>query len=243
MTHAYDESLINRAAGSLGRMLDFAVHSLRQDADSMMDLFCASGLAALFEHGDIHVIAGMSGIELAYETLERSGLTCERVPQRHTKSLSSEYWCGYALARMQWETCLDFSAILARFTVQDMIAEHSKLKLRLLEDLPLAVSSDEKAAALAGLGKDYSDTMCLRLTGRNDSETAGPGRVKSVPGSALKKMRKKNGLSQSDLAAASGIPVRTIQQYEQGQKDIGKARAEYLIILSRVLGCDPASLI
>ncbi|MBR3321547.1 MAG: hypothetical protein IKG04_06500, partial [Exiguobacterium sp.] len=32
------------------------------------------GLASLFEQGDISVTAGMSGIELAYETLERSGL-------------------------------------------------------------------------------------------------------------------------------------------------------------------------
>ena len=242
MTHAYDGSLIIRSSDSLGRMLDFAVHSLRQDAASMMDLFCASGLASLFEHGDIKVIAGMSGIELAYETLERSGLTCERVPQRHTKGFSSEYWCGYALARMQWETCLDFNTILSRFAVQDMIAELGILKLRLLDGLPLNVSSDEKAAGLNALGRDFSDTMCRRLSGRVDGEPSDPARMKRVPGSALQKMRKKNGLSQSNLAAATGIPVRTIQQYEQGQKDIGKARAEYLIALSRVLGCDPASI-
>ena len=59
----------------------------------------------------------------------------------------------------------------------------------------------------------------------------------------LKIARIKNGLSQSQLAKACGIPLRTIQQYEQRQKDLSRARAEYLVALSRVLGCDPASLL
>lgn len=45
----------------------------------------------------------------------------------------------------------------------------------------------------------------------------------------LKRRRIAAGLSQSQLAALTGIPVRTIQQYEQGQKDIGKARAVILV--------------
>ena len=56
-------------------------------------------------------------------------------------------------------------------------------------------------------------------------------------------MRIKNRLSQSQLAKACGIPVRTIQQYEQRQKDLSKARAEYLISLARALNCDPSYLI
>ena len=48
---------------------------------------------------------------------------------------------------------------------------------------------------------------------------------------------------QDQLAKLTGIPVRTIQQYEQGQKDINRARAEYLIALSRALYCDPQLLL
>ena len=33
MTHVYDEALRERACDTLGRMLDFAVHSIRQDAE------------------------------------------------------------------------------------------------------------------------------------------------------------------------------------------------------------------
>lgn len=43
--------------------------------------------------------------------------------------------------------------------------------------------------------------------------------------SNLKRKRLAAGLSQSQLARLTDIPVRTLQQYEQGQKDINKARA------------------
>lgn len=59
----------------------------------------------------------------------------------------------------------------------------------------------------------------------------------------LKRKRLAVGLSQSALAGNTGIPVRTIQQYEQGQKNINKARAEYLIALARALYCAPEELL
>ena len=59
----------------------------------------------------------------------------------------------------------------------------------------------------------------------------------------LKKYRTRAGLSQSELARATEVPLRTLQQYEQQQKDINKARGEYLIKLARVLNCEPGDLI
>lgn len=46
----------------------------------------------------------------------------------------------------------------------------------------------------------------------------------------------------SQLAEETGIPVKTIQQYEQRRKDINKAQAEYVIKLSQVLCCKPQEL-
>ena len=74
MTHAYDKILVDRAADSLGRMLDYSAYSLHYDISAMTDLFIASGVAGLFENGDIRIITGMSGIELSYEVLEKSGI-------------------------------------------------------------------------------------------------------------------------------------------------------------------------
>ena len=58
----------------------------------------------------------------------------------------------------------------------------------------------------------------------------------------LKSYRKLVGLSQRELAEKTGIPVRTIQQYEQRQKNINKAQVDYVIRLSKVLYCEPGDL-
>lgn len=57
------------------------------------------------------------------------------------------------------------------------------------------------------------------------------------PETNLKIYRTKIGLSQKDLSKITGIPVRTIQQYEQRQKNINKAQAEYLLAFSKALCC------
>ena len=63
------------------------------------------------------------------------------------------------------------------------------------------------------------------------------------PETRLKQIRQRAGMSQSELAEQSGVPVRTIQQYEQRQKNINKAKAEYLVMLARVLKCTAEELI
>lgn len=62
------------------------------------------------------------------------------------------------------------------------------------------------------------------------------------PETNLKLLRQKAGLSQRSLADLSGIPIRTIQQYEQRQKNINKAQAEYLVVLAKVLCCEVEDL-
>ena len=63
------------------------------------------------------------------------------------------------------------------------------------------------------------------------------------PDTNLKTLRVKSGLSQRELSEISGVPLRTIQQYEQRQKNINKAQAEYLILLAQALCCKPADLL
>ena len=53
----------------------------------------------------------------------------------------------------------------------------------------------------------------------------------------LKRIRTAYGCSQAELAKKSGVGLRSIQLYEQRQKDINKASAESLYKISRVLGC------
>lgn len=59
---------------------------------------------------------------------------------------------------------------------------------------------------------------------------------KALP-TRLKVIREARGLSQIELAEASGVSLRAIQQYEQRRKDIDKAQARSVLRLARVLGC------
>lgn len=58
----------------------------------------------------------------------------------------------------------------------------------------------------------------------------------------LKILRLNSGISQSELAEFSGVPLRTIQQYEQNQKNINAAKAETVVKLSKALNCSVESL-
>ena len=60
--------------------------------------------------------------------------------------------------------------------------------------------------------------------------------------SNLKKLRQDAGISQSELAEISEIPLRTIQQYEQNQKNINAAKAETVIKLAKALNCSVEAL-
>ena len=53
----------------------------------------------------------------------------------------------------------------------------------------------------------------------------------------LKRIRTFFGCTQAELAKRSGVSLRSIQMYEQRNKDINKASAESLYRISKVLGC------
>ena len=53
--------------------------------------------------------------------------------------------------------------------------------------------------------------------------------------SRLKRLRAYARLSQRELADQSGVPLRQIQLFEQGERDISKTQAQTLQKLARVL--------
>ena len=210
MTHAYDDTYLEHARTNLGRMLDFAVHDLNLELASFFDMFLASGVADRFEAGDPTVLAGMSGVELAYDVLERSGVESQRQAPRYPVSRSKEYWTGWALADYQWRTSLSFAEITARIpidNVRDLYDPYHEMDIRQF--------------------RDHMDEVYRNADPRTN----------------LKLLRERAELSQSQLARQSGIPVRTIQQYEQRQKNINKAQAESLVRLASALCCTVEDLL
>ena len=59
----------------------------------------------------------------------------------------------------------------------------------------------------------------------------------------LKRIRKFYGCTQAELARRSGVSLRSIQMYEQRNKDINQASAEALYRISKVLGCTMENLL
>lgn len=59
----------------------------------------------------------------------------------------------------------------------------------------------------------------------------------------LKEIRTQQGLSQSLLSKEANVSLKTLQAYEQGDRDIKKAQAETVYKLSKALNCKIGELI
>lgn len=59
----------------------------------------------------------------------------------------------------------------------------------------------------------------------------------------LKRIRTAYGFTQAELAERSGVSLRSIQMYEQRNKNINKASADSMYRLARALGCTMEDLI
>lgn len=208
--HAYDKLYLEKARTSLGRMLDFAVYDLKYKASEFFALFIASGVAERFEQGDFTVLAGKSGIELAYLVLDEADVEYERLTPRFAAGRSEEYWTGWALAYYQWFTAMRFADIIKAVPLEEISALYTPYHEM---DIRHFV--------------DKMNELCLSQRGETN----------------LKRLRRQAGLSQRGLAEKSGISLRTIQQYEQRQKNINKAQIDTLIPLSKALYCDVRELL
>ena len=125
MTGAYDKNYLEKARNSLGRMLDFAVYDLKLDIKEFFDRFIVSGIANAFENGDSKTIAGKSGVELAYEVMEKTGEDVRDTKPRYTANRSEEYWTGWALAYYQWKTSLSFAEIVKYIPIDQIKSMYS----------------------------------------------------------------------------------------------------------------------
>lgn len=89
-----------------------------------------------------------------------------------------------------------------------------------------------------------SRMMSLRDTMHGDSMNAVSIIIDTMqPVTILKRLREARGISQSDLALYSGVPIRSIRAYEQGSVELCKAQGDTLYRMAKVLGCSVDNLI
>ena len=65
----------------------------------------------------------------------------------------------------------------------------------------------------------------------------------AYPETNLKRIRTAYGCSQRELSEMSGVNLRSIQMYEQRNKDINKAQSDSLYYLAKALGCKMEDLL
>lgn len=209
MICSYDKSYLECAQTSLGLMFDFGVHELHYSLMDFAALFLESDISERFQVGDVSVLAGRSGIELAYDIMLQNGQDSILIEPIFPDKKSSAYWTGWALAYYQWCSNKSFAQILSIIpidTIQNLYTPYHEMDIRQFVDK---------------MNELYS---------------------KAQPDTNLKKLRQDAGFTQQELADLAEIPLRTLQQYEQRQKNINRARAEYIIRLSKYLSCSPDRL-
>jgi hypothetical protein len=69
MMRAYDQCYLAKARTSLAWMFDYAVNGYGVKLEDFYQQFLQSTYAKRFEYGESSVIAGMSGVELAYRVM------------------------------------------------------------------------------------------------------------------------------------------------------------------------------
>lgn len=102
MIRAYDEMYVEGAMLRLGDMLEYACLDCGYDPDSFWKMFIQSGFARRFEIGDVSIVAGKSGPELAFMVLYAIDHISSFQEPKWREERSDLYWCGWVLAYFQW---------------------------------------------------------------------------------------------------------------------------------------------
>ena len=206
-THAYNRLYLEDAMNNLGTMLDCAFHAAQCDLVVFYEMFLSSGVASQMEVGNPRYLSGMSGMELMQLVLKKSSDMAMPVLDYVPFDRTPEYWAGWILAYYQWHSAYSFSFI-------------QRNGLSISTVLSLYPTLHE-----ADLSKFVQTADTLIKTHLNTRKNI------------LKTIRKQSHFTQKELAELSGVTLRMIQAYEQGDQDIMKAEARTVFALARVLGC------
>lgn len=108
---AYGEMYLNDAMKNLGEAFDYSSAVLNISMDDFLDMFIISGIAEQFALGAPKFVSGLSGTELVWEVLHRTGKETDFPDPKTEYDYSPEYWCGWILAFYQWNTGKSFKEI------------------------------------------------------------------------------------------------------------------------------------
>lgn len=212
MTHAYNPLYLEDAMNNLGSMLDCAVNAVHCDLRVFYEMFLSSGIASMMEMGNPRYVSGLSGVELLQ--LVHKKASDKTVPELTYLPLerTPEFWVGWALAYYQWHSGFSY-----------LFIQRNGLDINMVQSLyPTLHEADLTKFVIT------ADAIIQQHSTPRKS--------------TLKIIRKQAGLTQNQLAEISGVKLRMIQAYEQGDQDIRKAEAQTVLALSHALACAPEAI-
>lgn len=121
MKNAYSELYLKDAMECLGEMFDVGINSLNIDPDDFYFMFLATGYADRFGNGEVSMISGKSGLELAYSIAHETGLLFMSDSVVVEYDRSPEYWAGWILAYYQFLTGYSFRYIHDFISMKEII--------------------------------------------------------------------------------------------------------------------------
>lgn len=213
MIHAYNHYYLEDAMNNVGNMLDCAVNAAHCDISVFFEMFLASGVASQIQIGNPRFVSGLSGVELCQKVFEKSSDFDIEEIDYQPFERTKEFWAGWSLAYYQWFKAKSFLYI-----------QRNGLDInRIVEMYPTLHEAD-----LSKFVETADNIIESYLVERPN---------------VLKTIRKQAKLTQQRLAEISGVTLRMIQAYEQGDQDIRKAEAQTVFALSKALGCSPETII
>lgn len=215
MTRAYDERYVACAQECLGVLFENAPQLLNRPLAAVFELFASSSYARRFETGDCTIVAGKSGYEVACDLLWETGGDVRGVCCAETSLQAAT-----GRSRAYW---LGWALAYYQW------------------DTGLPFREIARFASVDTLLDAYQPYHEMDV--RQFVDYLNELRANASLPTRLKRLRENRGLSQRELAECSGVPLRTIQQYEQRQKDINKASVSHVLAFSRALRCSMEDLL
>ena len=206
---SYSEHYLYDARVHLGSCFDYLINTCEIDANKAMGLFIASGIASLFGEGHPGYLSGMSGVELARQVYFASHREELLIPYNPSLDRSPQYWAGYSLAGYQWKSGKSFKKICEAVPFSEVVDMYS-----VYHEMDMLAFDDEMERRM----------IHFQVENLQNSKV-----------SVLKRLRAYAGMSQSQLAKASSVKLRSIQMYEQGIYNLRQAEAETVFRLATAL--------
>ena len=121
MIKAYNEIYLSRMRSTIADAFVYAIEDCNINPNSFLDMISASRIIKRIENGELSIIQGISGVELAMEIINDTTVKENDIVPLSHYDRSENYWIGYAYAHYQWYTSRTFENIFAAIPYDEML--------------------------------------------------------------------------------------------------------------------------